>query len=187
MSEQPLPAGIAEEFLALAREKEFDKLEALWMERLDKLTGGDLPELFAVAEFLVRKKHSARAALLLWSLVATVAEKGDLRAALNVAARAATIAPAASALRDELISLYKRFAPGVTELDQIIAASGLRSGNVAEAVRSIEECLKLRPGTFVIHVRSRRIGRVVSFQPDGFAVESEKVTQILPPVQMLAQ
>jgi transcription elongation factor GreA len=187
MSEQPSSAGIAEELLALAREREFDKLEAAWMQRLEKLGPGDPPELFTVAEYLVRKKHSDQAALLLWSLVATVAEKGGLREALHVAARAAVIAPEASSLRDELILLYKRFAPDVPELDRIIEASGLRSGNVAEAVRCVEECLKLRPGTFVIHVRSRRVGRVIGFQPDGFAVESEKTVQVLPPVQLLSQ
>ncbi len=187
MSEQPSSAGIAEEFLALAREREFDKLEAAWMQRLEKLDGGDLPELFAVAEYLVRKKHSEPAALLLWSLVEAVAEKGDLRAALHVAARAAALAPEAATLRDELISLYQRFAPDVPELDAIIEAAGLRSGNVAEAVRSVEECLKLRPGTFVIHVRSRRIGRVIGFQTDGFRVESEKTVQVLPPAQMMSQ
>jgi transcription elongation factor GreA len=187
MSEQPLSAGIAEEFLALAREREFDKLEALWMQRLEKFSPGDLPELFAAAEYLVRKKHTEQASLLLWSLVATVTEKGDLREALHVAARAAAIAPDAPALRDELISLYKRFAPDVAELDAIIGASSLRSGNVTEAVRCVEECLKLRPGTFVIHVRSRRIGRVTGFQQEGFAVESEKTVQVLPPAQLLSQ
>ena len=157
------------------------------MLRLEKLGAGDPPELFAVAEYLVRKKHSDPAALLLWSLVAAVAEKGDLREALHVAARAATIAPEAATLREELISLYKRFAPDVPELDSIIEAAGLRSGNVAEAVRCVEECLKLRPGAFVIHVRSRRIGRVAGFEAGGFAVESEKSVQVLPPAQMMSQ
>jgi transcription elongation GreA/GreB family factor len=180
-------AGTGEEFLALAREREFDKLEARWMQRLEKLLPGDLPGLFAAAEYLVRKKQSDQAALLLWSLVAAVTEKGDLRAALDVAGRAATIAPEASSLREELISLYRRFAPDVPELDSIIEASGLRSGKIAEALRCVEGCLKLRPGTFVIHVRSRRIGRVVGFQEGGFAVESEKTVQVLPPAQVLAQ
>ena len=187
MSEQPSSAGFAEEFLALAREREFDKLEAAWMQRLERLGAGDAPELFAVAEYLVRKKHSDQAALLLWSLVAAVAEKGDLREALHVAGRAAAIAPDAPALREELISLYKRSAPDVPEFDAIIEAAGLRTGNVAEAVHCVEECLKLRPGTFVIHVRSRRIGRVIEFQRDGFAVESEKTVQVLPPAQVLSQ
>ncbi len=187
MSEQPSSAGIAEELVALAREREFDKLEAAWMQRLEKLGPGDPPELFAVAEYLVRKKHSDQAALLLWSLVAAVAEKGDLREALHVARRAAAIAPEAATLREELISLYKRIAPDVPEFDAIIEASNLRTGNVAEAVRCVEECLKLRPGTFVIHARSRRIGRVTGFQRDGFAVESENTVQVLPPAQVLAQ
>jgi transcription elongation GreA/GreB family factor len=191
VSDQPIAAdksaGLGEEFLALARERAFDKLEALWMQRLEKLGPGDLPELFAVAEYLVRKKHSEPAALLLWSLVAAVAEKGDLREALHVAGRAATIAPDASSLREELIALYKRFAPDVPELDSIIEAAGLRSGHLAEALRCVEECLKLRPGSFVIHVRSRRIGRVIGFQEDGFAVESERAVQILPPAQLLTQ
>ena len=187
MSDQASPAGIAEELLALAREREFDKLEAAWMQRLEKLRDGDPPELFAVAEYLVRKKHSDAAALLLWSLVAAVAERGDLREALRVAGRAAAIAPEAPALRDELISLYRRFAPDVPELDAIIEAAGLRSGNVAEALRCVEECLKLRPGTFVIHARSRRIGRVIGFQAGGFAVESERAVQVLSPAQATAQ
>ena len=187
MSEQPQSAGFAEEFLALAREREFDKLEAAWMQRLEKLGAADPPELFAVAEYLVRKKHSDQAALLLWSLVAAVAEKGDLREALRVAGRAAAIAPEAPTLREELISLYKRSAPDVPEFDAIIEASNLRTGNVAEAVHTVEECLKLRPGTFVIHARSRRIGRVVGFQSGGFAVESEKAVHVLPPAQVLAQ
>ena len=72
-------------------------------------------------------------------------------------------------------------------IEEILAASGIRSGDVREAVRCVEHCLRLRPGTFVIHARSRRIGRVAGFQAGAFAIESDRTVQNLPPAEALAQ
>jgi len=187
MNEQaPVPEE-GGELLALARERQFDALEAKWMQRLEVFPPRDAAELFSVAEYLVRKKHGDQAALLLWSLVATISEKGELRDALDAAARAAEIAPSAEMLREELAALYRKSAADVPAIEEILAASGIRSGNVREAVRCIEHCIRLRPGTFVIHARSRRIGRVAGFQAGAFAIESDRAVQNLPPAEAVAQ
>lgn len=187
MSEQAATPGSLEELMALARERQFEALEAAWMRRLEQ-GPRDLAELFSVAEYMVRKKHEEKAALLLWSLVASVTEKESPRQALEAAVRAAMIAPAAKALREEVATLYRKTAPDVPELGRILDASGLLKGvDVKVAVRTIEQCLRLRPGSFVTHARSRRMGRVVGFAEDGFTIESDRQAQKLPPSEAIAQ
>lgn len=173
------------EMMELARERQFDALEAGWMKRLD--AGEiDLPELFSIAEYLVRKKFNDQASLLLWSLVAAAGEKMEPARALDVAIRAATIAPEADGLREEVGNLFAKARPGIAELRLFIDASGLRkSGDIPKAVALIEACLKMRPGSCVIHVRSRRVGRVESFADGLFRITSEGMQSSLPPADVV--
>jgi len=157
----------------LARERDFDALEAAWMRRLDP-EPRDLDELFRVAGYLARRKFPEQAEVLLWSLVATVTEKADAARALEVAKRAALIAPEAESLREEVVSLYKAVWPETPNLDGILEASGIASGGeIQEAIRRIDYCIRLRPGAFVLHVRSRRVGRVEAFSEGKYSIESE--------------
>jgi transcription elongation GreA/GreB family factor len=173
------------ELMELARERQFDALEAAWMKRLD--AGAiELPELFSVAEYLVRKKFPDQASLLLWSLVAAAGEKLEPARALDVAIRAATIAPAAEGLREEIGNLFAKARPGVPELRLFLDASGLRKGiEVPKAVALIEACLKMRPGSYVIHVRSRRVGRIESFADGLFQISSEGMRPALAPADVV--
>lgn len=173
------------EMMQLARERQFDALEAAWMKRLE--AGPiDLTELFSVAEYLVRKKYNDKASLLLWSLVAAAGEKMEPQRALDVAIRAAGIDSASEGLRQEVGNLYAKARPGIPELPLFIDASGLCKGiEVPKAVSLIEACLKMRPGSCVIHVRSRRVGRVESFQDGQFQISSEGLRPSLSPADVV--
>ncbi len=171
--------------MELARERQFDALEAAWMKRLEEGEGA-FGELFSVGEYLVRKKFGEQAALLLWSLVAAASEKLEPGRALDAAIRAATIAPEAEGLREEAAALYAKARPGIAELPQIIKASGLcTGGDIASAVALIESCLKMRPGSCVIHARSRRVGRVEAFEEGAFQIVSEGMRSALPPAEVV--
>ena len=187
MSEKPIRTDTPSDLLALARERHFDALEAAWMECLEPELH-DVDELLRVARYLVKRKFTDRAELLLWSLVTAAVEQGDPMRALEVARQAAGVAPDAQALRDELADRYRRACPDVRELDEILQTSGLRKGEaVGKAVGFIEACLRLQPGAFVIHTRSRRVGRVVGFEAGVYVIESEGRTQSLSPTESLAR
>ncbi len=176
-----------EALLALAREREFEPLEAAWMARLEK-GPREFRDLFSVADYLVRKKFPDHAALLLWSLVADVTEKEEPPVALEVAIRAAEIAPEAQTLREEIINLYRKVHPGISELADILEASDLRRNqDVKAAVQMIQHCLRYRTGSCVIHTRSRRVGRVDGFEAGQFLIASEGNVQRLAPREAVSQ
>ena len=173
------------DMMALARDRMFDALEAEWMRRLDP-PPEDLSELFGLAEYMVRRQFAEQAALLLWSLVTAVAQKSPPARALESALRAATIVPAAATLREEALTLYRRAHPDVPELPAILEAADLRrTKDIPAAVRMIDSCLRMRPGTYVIHIRSRRVGKVERFQDGRFDIASEGTRQSLAPAEVL--
>lgn len=176
----------AEELLALARERRLDDLELAWMQRLEAPRIDPQP-LYAVADYLVRRKLADQASLLLWSLIAAVAEKEGAAEAVQAAERAVRIAPEALSLREEYAQRLKVAHPGVTELDAILKASGLLSGAPPDsALDIIRKCLRLRAAAYVIHARSRRVGRMAGFQDGSFRIESEGAEQTISLDRVLA-
>ena len=180
-----VPAG--DDLLALARERQFEPLEAAWMARLEK-GPREFLDLFSVADYLVRKKFPDHAALLLWSLVADVTEKEEAPRALEIAIRAAEIAPEAQTLREEIINLYRKVHPAISELPEIMEAGDVRRNpDIKAAVRMIEQCLRYRTGSCVIHTRSRRVGRGEGFEAGQFLIASEGNVQRLAPREAVSQ
>lgn len=187
MSQDTPKVPDGEALLALAREREFEPLEAAWMARLEK-GPREFRDMFSVADYLVRKKFADHAALLLWSLVADVTEKEEPPRALELAIRSAEIAPEAQTLRDEVIGLYRKVHPSIPELAEILEAADVRRApDIRAAVRMVEQCLQYRSGSCVIHARSRRVGRVEGFEAGTFLIASEGNVQRLSPRDAVAQ
>jgi transcription elongation GreA/GreB family factor len=185
MTEPQEKNGQADEMLALARERLFDDLEAAWMRRIEG-PSPDLDELYRVADYLVRRKFDDLANLLMWSLIAAVTERSGPEQALDVAERCVEIAPEAESLREELASLYRTVHKDVEEIELILKASGLLTGAAPSRAKDrIRKCLRLRAGTYVIQMRSRRIGRVLQFTEGAFEIESEGFVQKMQPDDVL--
>jgi len=64
------------ELIALARDRDMEAVEALWMQRIEA-DPPHLEELFEAARYLVSRNLQEQAGLLLWSLVMSVVERGD--------------------------------------------------------------------------------------------------------------
>lgn len=185
MSEPQEITGPGEEMLALARDRRMDEVEAIWMRCIES-PSMDLPELYRVADYLVRRKFDELANLLMWSLITTIKERQGAGQALPVAERCVEIAPESASLREELATLYRTIHKDIQEIEPILKASGLLEGAAPDkAMDRIRKCLRLRAGTFVIHLRSRRVGRVVQFSDGAFEIESEGMTQRMQPDDVL--
>jgi transcription elongation GreA/GreB family factor len=176
MTENAARPEAENELLILARERDFDALEAAWMERLEA-ENPDLDELFRVARYLVKKHFDEQAGLLLWSLIQSVSEKTDARAALEVAKRATIAAPGDEILRKELIGLYHKAQPDAVQLDEILEAGRLRkTDNPEDAIAFVDDFLHFQPGAYVVHRLSRRVGRVKGFEKQAYLIEAEGST-----------
>lgn len=159
--------------IALARDRDLDAVESLWMERLEG-EAPDLEELFHAARYLVSRHLEEHAGILLWSLIASVAERATPQATLEVARRAALIAPTEQNLREELFGLYKQVYAGALRLEHILEDSDLLHATDADAaVKFIEDFLHLQPGAYVVHRMSSSPGRVKGFEDDVYVIESD--------------
>ena len=159
--------------IALARDRDLDAVESLWMERLEG-EAPDLEELFHAARYLVSRHLEEHAGILLWSLITSVAERAAPRAALEVARRAVLMAPTEQNLREELFGLYKQVYAGALRLEQILEDSDLlHAADADAAVRFIEDYLHLQPGAYLVHRMSSSPGRVRGFEDDVYVIESD--------------
>ena len=184
MDDDAETTGDGKSLFELARARDFDALEAAWMKRLDPAPH-DMEELFGVADYLVRRKFPDRAEILLWSLVTAIAEHGDTETALAVAKRAVRTAGESASLREELIALYRKAYGNLPGLEEGLAASGLAEGAAPPAaIAFVERSIRLRPGAYVLHVRSRRPGRIATFRDGKYVVESEGAEQTLSPREL---
>jgi len=171
------------ELIALARDRDMEAVEALWMQRIEA-DPPHLEELFEAARYLVSRNLQEQAGLLLWSLVMSVVERGDLEAALAVAKRAACIAPTEKNLREEVLNLYRRTRSGALRLERILQDSNLlETGDVKAALEYIDQFLHLQPGAYVVHRMSHSVGRVKGFEEDAYIIESDGSTFRHPPAQ----
>ncbi len=179
--------AVDNELLDLARARDFDALEAVWMKRL-AAENVDLEELFRVARYLVKKHFDEHAGILLWSLIQSVSETAGAEAALAAAKRAAIIAPADKNLRDELIGLYHQARPDAIQLDDTLKAADLcETEDVKGALKFVEDFLHLQPGAYVVHRLSRRVGRVRGFDEQLYLIEAESSTYKHEPAEVLKQ
>ena len=111
---------------------------------------------------------------MLWSLVASVSERGDAAAALEVAKRAALTAPNQKSLREEVVSHYRKACPGAVRLEEMLNESKLlESDDLEAALELIEYYLRLQPGAYVAHRLSARVGRVKAVEGRVYVVEAD--------------
>jgi len=171
------------ELIVLARDRDMEAVEALWMQRIET-DPPDLEELFQAARYLVSRNLQEQAGILLWSLVMSVAERGNMEAALPVAKRAACTAPTEKALREEILNLYRQTRAGALRLERILQDSNLLdTKDVEGALKYIDEFLRLQPGAYVVHRMSHSVGRVIGFEEDSYIIESDGSKFRHPPQQ----
>ena len=152
-----------EDLHRLAKERELEKLETAWMARLEDERPG-YEELLSVGGYVARRVDADMAEALLWTLVTTASEALQPEEALPLARRAAEALPENRTLREELAKLYIRRFGDVAAMPHLVKLCGLAGGEpLARACGRLEELARMRPGGYVCLRRSRRIGRIESF------------------------
>jgi len=161
--------------MSLARARDLVALEAAWMEHLES-EQPDYDSLLRVARYLVGKGLGEQASLLLWALVESVAERAGARDAFAVAKRAVLIVPGDRNLREQAARLLRKAWPESGCLGALLEPDGVSPGDVPATLDRLERLLHFRPGAYVVHQRSRRVGRVKEFAEGMFSIEADGST-----------
>jgi len=178
---------IYDRLLTLARERDMDGLEAAWMENLES-ERPDCDALLRVGRYLVGRKLNDHAGLLLWALVEALAERAGAEAALSTAKRAVLVAPGDRQLREQLVGLFRKSYPDLDHLEALLEpVAGAPAADVPSALDRLERLLRFRPGAYVVHQRSRRVGRVRGFENGKFIIEAEGSTYRHDPAALLEE
>jgi transcription elongation GreA/GreB family factor len=149
----------AQELLKLAKKEKLDQIESAWLAAIAE-GGSDLEALLEVPEVLASRRHADLAETLLWYLVDSLAEAGDLKRALQVARRGGEMLPASTVLRDLLAGLYGRAYGDRGDVDDLIRLTVKSDLPLDEALAGLEKMMALRPGAYVLDRQQGTVGRV---------------------------
>ena len=135
----------AQEMRELIETAQWDELESAWMDAIE--AGTPAEDLAAVLEALAAADKLDLAETLGWMLLEDRAERHGPAEALEVAKAVVSAVAISDELRTRAAELYRQAHPGHEHLDDLLAASGLTSGqSPRRAFRTLETCLSVRPG-----------------------------------------
>ena len=141
-----------------------DLVESAWAQAVEQ--AAPVADMLAVLEALVAGRHLKDAEMLGWSLVAERAEKAAPADALAVAKAVVLAVPDSADLRQEAAALYHKALGGVPNLDALLKASGLTEGRSARwALRTLDVCLGMQLGAFLVNRIEHGVVRVERFDP----------------------
>jgi len=155
-----------EDLLKLTRKSKLDELESAWSTVLRE---GEMDELhlLQVPRLLVQREQADLAETLLWYLVDSLQERGEMRRALRVARRGGGILRNSDALRDVLADLYTEVYGGERDVRGLVDAV-LRDPSVDldQAVKRMDHLLSFQPGQYVMDPQRGAVGRVGEIDAD---------------------
>ena len=137
------------DWLNLVRTGEWATLDDCWIAAVEE-TPGDPESLLAVLEALTRAQQNERAAALAWMWLTTARQRCGTREMIHLAGEI-LLRSGADQLRNEVASLYQEVYADVPGIDALIDASGIRGGKTPRrALRTLDVCLRLAPGSYVV-------------------------------------
>ncbi len=148
--------------------------ESKWLAVIesDDLSAASVSQLFPLLEALVEGRQKELAASLAWAAVEALKEKVSSESALTVAKPFLLALKEADELRNLTTQLYKdvyRDRPG---LETLLDASGLNGSRpVRRALRTLEVCLAVQPGSFVAARHHDSAGQVDSIDIASWQIE----------------
>lgn len=150
----------------LANRNELQALDSLWLEAIeapDKDRDGML-EALAV---LNRNGHGQQAAALAWMWLATEQERSRPEDLLDLVREMIVRCEDSDDLRRSAVELYRRVYAGRPEIQRLIEVSGLSGGkSVRRALRTLDICLKVRVGDFLVARSDERTAKVTAIDTD---------------------
>jgi len=158
----------AQEMRELIETAQWDELESAWMDAIE--AGTPAEDLAAVLEALAAADKLDLAETLGWMLLEDRAERHGPAEALEVAKAVVSAVAISDELRTRAAELYRQAHPGHEHLDDLLAASGLTSGqSPRRAFRTLETCLSVRPGQYLANRFDRRVLKAAGYDPAAAA------------------
>ncbi|MBI4579775.1 MAG: GreA/GreB family elongation factor [Planctomycetes bacterium] len=169
----------------LARRAEYKALEDRWLALMDQpAQQRDRGDLLETLELLTKYNKGELAATLGWSWLATEKEVTKPVEALALGRELLLRCGESAELRQDALGLYREVYADRPEIDKLIEASGLGGEkSPRRALRTLEICLNLKPGDFLLSRMDERAAEVVTVDADGpkYTIRHKRAEETLDP------
>ncbi len=150
----------------LAKRGEYKNLEDRWLIALEQ-SAQHRDELLSTLELLNKSSKGALAAELGWSWLTAEKERSTPIEVLALGRELMLRCSDSNEMRQELIGLYREIHADRPEIERLIDASGLTGEkSPRRALRTLEICLNLKPGDFLLSRSDERAAEVISIDAD---------------------
>lgn len=167
----------------LAKRGEYKNLEDRWLSALDEATDRR-DELLETLEVLTKNSKGELAAALGWSLLTTRKEQASPEEVLELGRELMLRCGDSPEMRQEILGLYREVHADRPELEKLIEASGLTGEKTPRrALRTLEICLNLEEGDYLLSRSEEQAVRVVQVDPDvpEYTIKGKHGEQTLDP------
>jgi transcription elongation GreA/GreB family factor/transcription elongation factor GreA-like protein len=173
----------------LARRGEYRNLEDRWLVAME-LTAERNNELLETLEVLTKNGKGEMAAALGWSWLTTRKEKADPAEVLELGRELMIRCGDSPEMRQEILGLYREVYADRPELQSLIEASGLNGEKTPRrALRTLEICLNLKEGDYLLSRSEERAAQVVQIDLDGpeYTIRTKRGEDTLDPDSLALQ
>lgn len=165
----------------------FKVAEQAWMSAIETgpCTPGTLAEMMPVLAALVEREQLGMAESLAWATVETMTQKNAANDALAIAKSLALLLNRSAELQKQVAALYRQAHADCESLDALISAAGMEGGRPPRrAIRTMDFCLSLKPGDYLIGRHEAGPARVESIDPASWEItlQEGRKTRSLDPV-----
>ncbi len=164
-----------QELIKLAGSGNIKDVEQEWLTFLGDSDGTarSLTPAVKVIEVLKEQDRVELAESLAWTAIESVQERASAEEALKFAQPVFMKLNKSSELRKQVTELYKQIFNGRDGLDELMEESGLTGGRPPRrAMRTMDVCLSIEPGTFVVGRHEESAARVEAVDRNSWTVEA---------------
>ena len=151
----------------LASQGAIDAFEDRWLTAVEEPDAANQSLMLEALERLSERVNGDRTATLGWTWLTTLKQNVEPRDALEVGKALLVICGESNELREEVIALFRQVHADRPGLEMLIEASGLTGEKTARrALKTLEVCLNVKAGDFLIERDSDRAAQVTEVQPE---------------------
>lgn len=170
----------------LAKRGEYKNLEDRWLAALEQ-ANDRRNELLETLEVLTKSGKGEMAATLGWSWLSTHKGQAGPNEVLDLGRELMVRCGDSPEMRQEILGLYREVYADRPELEKLIEASGMAGGkSPRRALRTLEICLNLKPGDYLLSRSEERAAEVVdvSLDPPEYVIRSKQGEATLEPDEL---
>lgn len=150
----------------LAKRGEYKNLEDRWLAVMEQAEQRR-PEMLDTLEVLTKSGKGDLAATLGWSWLAAKKEQAEAPDVLELGRELMVRCGNSPEMRQQILELYQEVYADRPELEKLIEASGLTGDKTPRrALRTLEICLNIKEGDYLLSRSEERAAEVVSIDPD---------------------